>query len=175
MKVKIRGSRSYSIPRLCACCLRPTKFEEEISAVDPFEGGVNGAYNVRVINSLCFPKCFKCKIHAKFAGWWIYLLCFAPLAFLFYLITDVFSVSLKKIGNIIAFVIVFGLPGTVVEFYKEKIWPKKHPEHANIKDVVKMKIKDSYEGFKIIEILFQNNDYGKLFAETNKEIIISVE
>lgn len=168
VKVKVPKDAIYIFPKKCSCCLEPT---DETKKIGKLITKHYATYAEQESISVDIPLCKKCQGH-RMPG----CIPFLIIAVILFSIIGHYASkippnsSLDSPPAIIIFCLLFlslGLP-TIYFLYHYLIWPHIHTGHAKAKDQVLIKTEDDH----IIAFIFYNSDYGKIFIENNKKIII---
>lgn len=174
MKVKLPSGFVYLSPQICTCCLSPTEETKELHhsrqvAADAY----SGTYET---TSVELPLCRDCKAHQK-AGHVTFPLIALGILLLTLLLLIPTMHYLEEWSTWAIILItslslsVFIFPPMLFEVYRNIWWPKKHPGHARASTPVRYKVNAD----NTITFVFYNRDYGKLFAEVNKQQFLEIK
>lgn len=157
---QVKPGASYQMPKICACCLEPTKYIKTV------KDSAGAGYKRIQTFKWRYPLCKECKKHqSKWKWWsiWAILLLFLPVGFLTKII---FSSEDAVIFNWFLMVTVV----LIVHGILIMIWLKKNPIHttAFTDPVVADWVESKYD-YNIIypTFWFKNPDFEKAFIELN--------
>ena len=168
VKVKVPKDAIYIFQKKCSCCLEPT---DETKKIGKLITKHYATYAEQESISADIPLCKKCKEH-RMAGIKPFLIIAVILLSIpgYYASKIPLDNGLDSPPTIIILCLLFlflGMP-IIYFLYHYLIWPHFHTGHARAEGQVLIKSEDDYT----ISFIFYNSDYGKMFIEDNKNIII---
>ena len=169
MEVVVKSSwarKELAFPQRCCCCMAKTF--DTLKVLGSVEDSIESTfpYGLRV------PFCHECKGHRKAAQRWTLI----PLALVGVLIVAVLA-DIGVAGDeaviyqmIVPWVVVSGALFAIVfsaVAYYYSIWPARNPSHAHVGVPGPANVQISSVE---VHFFFDNDDYGRLFAEANREV-----